>query len=76
VYSLAIRGISSPIPHEHADGDAKIMLALHRERAAAGTPHEQTALDRRIAAIDARIDRLVHDLHGLAEEEIKLMEGA
>ena len=28
------------------------------------------------AADDARIDRLVHELHGLTEEEIKLVEGA
>jgi len=34
------------------------------------------ALDRQIAATDARIDRLVHALYGLTEEEIKLVEGA
>jgi len=51
------------------------MLELHRQREAVQTPHEQTALDRQIAATDARIDRLVYDLYGLTEVEIKLVEG-
>ncbi|MCX6866715.1 MAG: hypothetical protein NTV46_10955 [Verrucomicrobia bacterium] len=51
------------------------MLSLHRQRAVVKTPHEQTALDRQIAATDTRIDRLVYDLYGLTEEEIKLVEG-
>ena len=51
------------------------MLELHRQRAAVKTPHEQTALDRQIAATDARIDHLVYGLYGLTEEEIKLVEG-
>jgi hypothetical protein len=52
------------------------MLALHPQRAAARTPHEQSALDRQIAATDRQIDRLVYDLYGLTEEEIALVEGA
>ncbi|MCX6874960.1 MAG: N-6 DNA methylase [Verrucomicrobia bacterium] len=52
------------------------MMDLHRQRAAVKTPHEQTALDRQIAATDTRIDCLVYDLYGLTEEEIKLVEGA
>lgn len=52
------------------------MLDLHKQRATARTPHEQTALDRQISATDTQIDRLVYDLYGLTEEEIKLVEGA
>jgi predicted nucleic acid-binding Zn-ribbon protein len=51
------------------------MPELHKQRAAAKTPHEQTALDRQISATDTQIDRLVYDLYGLTEEEIKLVEG-
>lgn len=51
------------------------MLELHRQLAAARTPHEQTALERQIAATDTQIDRLVYDLYGLTEEEIKIVEG-
>ena len=35
-----------------------------------------TALDRQISATDTQIDRLIYDLYGLTEEEIKLVEGA
>jgi hypothetical protein len=52
------------------------MLALHRQRAAARTPTEQTMLDRQIAATDAQIDRLVYALYGLTEAEIALVDGA
>jgi hypothetical protein len=51
------------------------MLALHRQLAAARTPQEQTALARQIAATDTQIDRLVYDLYGLNEEEIRILEG-
>lgn len=50
------------------------MLSLHPQRAAAKTPHEQTALDRQIAATDAQIDREVYALYGLSAEEIQLVE--
>ncbi|MBL9144908.1 MAG: N-6 DNA methylase [Verrucomicrobiaceae bacterium] len=51
------------------------MLKLHQDRAAAKTPHEQTALDRQIAATDKRIDQEVYALYGLTPEEIALVEG-
>jgi hypothetical protein len=52
------------------------MLALHGQAAATRTPQEQTALTRQIAAVDTRIDRLVYDLYGLTEDEIRIVEGA
>ena len=51
------------------------MPGLHRQRAAAKTPHEQTALDRQISATDASIDREVYGLYGLTEDEIAIVEG-
>jgi hypothetical protein len=47
---------------------------LHAQLAAARTPQEKTALDRQIAATDTQIDRLVYDLYGLTEDEIKIVE--
>jgi hypothetical protein len=38
------------------------------------TPHEKTCLQTQIAATDRPIDRLVYDLYGLTEEEIKIVE--
>jgi len=51
------------------------MLDLHRQRAAARTPQEQTSLERQIAATDSQIDQLVYQLYDLTAEEIKLVEG-
>ena len=51
------------------------MLELHRQLTAVRTPQEQTALERQIAATDTQIDRLVYDLYGLTEGEIKIVEG-
>jgi hypothetical protein len=52
------------------------MLGLHRQLTSTRTPHEQTALERQIAATDAQIDRLIYDLYGLTEDEIKIVEKA
>jgi len=43
---------------------------------AAHTDQEKTALQRRIADTDRRIDRLVYDLYGLTEDEIAIVEGS
>jgi hypothetical protein len=52
------------------------MIALHKKRVATRMPAEQTALDRQINATDAQIDRLVYDLYGLTDDEIKIVERA
>ncbi len=51
------------------------MLALHKARQSARTPHEQTVLAAQITATDRQLDRLVYALYGLSEEEIKVVEG-
>ena len=43
--------------------------------AAAKSPDEKTRLDRDLKATDSEIDRLVYDVYGLTEEEIKIVEG-
>jgi hypothetical protein len=53
----------------------KHMLQLHKQLAAAKTPHDQTVLQGQIAATDRQIDRLVYELYGLTEEEIRIAEG-
>ncbi len=50
------------------------MLSLHKQLQEARTPHEQTALQRRIEATDREIDTLVYELYGLTEEEIRIVE--
>jgi hypothetical protein len=52
------------------------MLDLHQRLSAAKTPQEKIALERQISATDTQLDRLVYDLYGLTQEEIKIVEGA
>ena len=51
------------------------MLALHKQLPEARTPHEQTALQRRIEVKDRQIYALVYELYGLTDEEIRIVEG-
>jgi hypothetical protein len=48
----------------------------HKDLPKAKTPHEQESLQRQIAATDKAIDALVYELYGLAEEEIRIVEGS
>ena len=47
---------------------------LARQLSAAKAPHDRTVLQGQIDATDRRIDRLVYDLYGLTEEEIRIVE--
>ena len=56
------------------------MLALHSQKTGAGkqsvrTPQEQERMQREIETADVQIDRLVYELYGLSEEEIRIVEG-
>lgn len=55
---------------------AEQMLALHKQSASVKTAHERTALARQIEATDREIDRLVYELYGLTDEEIRIVEEA
>jgi hypothetical protein len=50
------------------------MLDLHKRLAGSKTPDDRTRLEREIKATDDEIDRLVYELYGLTEEEIKIVE--
>jgi hypothetical protein len=50
------------------------MLDLHRQLAAAKVPDEKTRIQRQIDITDKQIDRLVYDLYGLTQEQIKIVE--
>jgi adenine-specific DNA-methyltransferase len=52
------------------------MLSFHNQAAAARLPQEKEMIQRQIQATDDQIDRLVYELYGLTEEEIKIVEGA
>ena len=48
----------------------------HRQLAATKVPQDKAMLQARIAATDRQIDRLVYELYGLTEAEIKIVEEA
>ncbi len=50
------------------------MLSLHRRVASAKTPPDKNVLAGQIHATDRQIDRLVYQLYGLADDEIKIVE--
>jgi len=58
--------------HDHMVALVEQMLVLHKQLPLARTPHEQTALERRIEATDRQIDALVYELYGLTEERSRL----
>jgi len=49
------------------------MLTLHKQ--SPRTPQEQEMVKRQIESTDKGIDKLVYELYGLSEEEIRIVEG-
>ncbi len=60
--------------HDQMVGLVDRILSLNKQLQTAKTDHEKTVLQRQIEATDKQIDRLVYDLYGLTDEEIKLIE--
>jgi hypothetical protein len=55
---------------------ARQLLSLHKQLPSASTDHARTLLQRQIDATDRQIDRLVYDLYGLTDDEIRIVEEA
>jgi type I restriction-modification system DNA methylase subunit len=52
------------------------MLELHKRQVAAKSQSDRDLYQRQIDATDREIDKLVYELYGLTDEEIKIVEGA
>ncbi len=67
-----------PLQGRSADviGATQLMLDLHKQLSAAKMSHDKTAIQRQIDATDRRIDKLVYELYGLADDEIRIVEEA
>ncbi len=79
VNKIPIHKIDHLDPDDRASHDRMVnlidsMLSLHEQLAKARTGHEQTLLQRQIEATDKQIDKLVYELYGLTEDEIKIVE--
>jgi len=80
IEQLPIRRLDFSKPAEKAEHDRMVtlveqMLKLHKDKAGARLGQEKAVLQQQIEATDAQIDRLVYDLYGLTEGEIKIVEG-
>ena len=78
---IPIRTIDFDNPTDKARHDRMVqlvetMLDLHKRLPNANAPHDKQTLQRQIDTTDRQIDKLVYDLYGLSEEEIKIVEGA
>ena len=52
------------------------MHKLQKKYHGARMERDKELYERQINIVDAQIDRLVYDLYGLAEEEVKVVEGS
>jgi len=75
-----IRTIDFSNPAEKAQHDKLValvdnMLELQKKHHETRMERDKELYERQIKIVDRQIDRLVYDLYGLAEEEIKVVEG-
>jgi hypothetical protein len=80
IEQLPIRTIDFFTPADKARHDKLVllvekMLALTPKLRGATSESEKAALQNAVTTTDAEIDRLVYELYGLTEEEIKIVEG-
>jgi hypothetical protein len=61
--------------HDRLVGLVDKMLALTPKLRGVTSESEKAALQNAVTTTDAEIDRLVYELYGLTEEEIKIVEG-
>jgi hypothetical protein len=79
VSKLPIRSINFAEPVDKARHDRMVtlvtqMLDLNKKLQEARLEQDKTMLSRQIEVTDVTIDRLVYELYGITEEEIKLVE--
>ncbi|MCK4731037.1 MAG: hypothetical protein KAT65_01140, partial [Methanophagales archaeon] len=77
---LPIHAIDFSNPTEKAQHDKLVtlvetMLKLQKKYHDARMDRDKELYERQIKIVDEQIDRLVYDLYGLTEEEVKVVEG-
>jgi len=61
--------------HDEMVAKVEAMLEAKKQLAKAQTDKDKTYYENKCAALDRQIDRLVFDLYGLTEDEIRIVEG-
>jgi adenine-specific DNA-methyltransferase len=62
--------------HDEMVAKVEAMLTAKKQLAQAKTDKDKTYYENKCVSLDRQIDRLVYDLYGLTEEEIKIVEGS
>ena len=80
IEQLPIRTIDFTNPEENAQHDKLVslvdnILELHEKHREARMEQDKELYERQIRVVDVQIDRLVYDLYGLTEAEIKVVKG-
>ena len=78
IKQFPIRTINFSDPAEKAAHDKMVSLVermLSLRKQSPRTPQEQEMVQREIESTDSQIDRLVYELYGLTEEEVRIVEG-
>jgi hypothetical protein len=68
--------IEEKVRHDKMISLVKRMLELHKQSAVVRSPLDKERVRREIESTDKSIDRLVYELYGLSEDEIKIVEGS
>jgi len=61
--------------HDNLVALVDTMLELQEKYHEARMEQDKELYERQIKMVDVQIDRLVYDLYGLTEEEVKVVEG-
>ena len=62
------------VRHEKMVSLVERMLELHKTPSAC-TPQDKERVKREVESTDRQIDRLVYELYGLTDDEVKVVEG-
>ncbi len=74
IYRIDFSNTNEKARHDQMVGLVERMLDLHKQQQDTKMPQAQTLLKRQIEATDRQINKLVYELYGLTEEEIKIVE--
>jgi len=75
IHPINISDFADKARHDHMVAHVTQMLDLNKKLQDARLEQERTMLSRQIEATDSAIDKLVYELYGLTEEEVKVVEG-
>lgn len=68
--------LAGEVRHNRMMSLVEQMLELQERRQAAGLDHERELPQRQIDATNREIDARVHELYGLSDDEMRIVEGA